>query len=115
MINAPDEISSSDGGKLVHLLVRLSKLVAWAVAVYLVQVIAHLILFAFFNQYTDQCSQYYESPNNVGGWSIAIVAVLLPTIIGWTLRKHLTIVWITLGMIVQSFLFVDAILGLGPC
>lgn len=115
MTNALEKSFPSDGGKLVRLLVRISKMIAWAVAVYLIQVIGHLTLFAFFTQHTDQCSQYYESPNNVGGWSIAGIAVLLPTIIGWRLRKHLTVVWIALGMIVQAYFFVDAILGLGSC
>ena len=40
------------------LVVRFIMVTGWAIAVYLIQVVGHLTLWAFFTQYTDQCSRY---------------------------------------------------------
>lgn len=90
-------------------------MIGWVVLVYLIQVVGHFVLASFFTQHTDPCSQYYESPNNFGGWTIAFVTVLIPTIIGVKLRKHVTLAWVILGTIAQIYLFVHVILVIGGC
>ena len=97
------------------LAIRLTAVFGWVVLVYLIQVIGHLTLASFFTQYTDPCNRFYESPNNVGGWTIAAIAVLIPTAIGVKLRKYVTLTWVILGMAIQIYLFTDVILGIGDC
>lgn len=92
---------------------RLATMAGWAILVYCVQVVGHIVLASFFTESTDPCNLFYESPNNVGGWSIASVTVLIPTTIGVKLRKHVPLTWVLLGMVAQIYLFVRVILLLG--
>lgn len=88
---------------------------SWAAIVLAVQIFGHLFLAVVFTEHTNHCSWYYESPNNPGGWLIVCAFVLPPTYVGLRLRKYLPVAWVLLGALVQTYMFINAILDLDGC
>lgn len=107
----PSQQCSIDMG----LSIRLLAMFIWAIGILMVQVSSHIALGVIFIEHTNPCSFHHESANNIGGWSIASVAVLVPTIVGLFLRRMLTVAWVLVVACAQIYLFVSFLLNWNGC
>lgn len=86
----------------------------WVIVIGVFQLYGMLTIAGFFAQFNDPCNYIYESANNVGGWSIAVSAILVPLLLGLLLRKFLTVPWLTLCVLGQIYFFAYNIVQ-SPC
>ena len=70
-----------------------------------------------FNAAGDVCDEFHESPNNVGGWSIALIAVALTAVVAVILRRTfgLSSALAIAVLMLQSAALTFVILPAGSC
>lgn len=88
-----------------RLFIHVAVMLLWVFIVAVFQLYGMLTIAGVFSQFNDPCNYIYESANNVGGWSIAASAILLPLLLGIFIRKFLTVTWLTLCALGQIWFF----------
>ena len=97
-----------------RLSVHVGVMLLWVLVVGIFQLYGMLAIAGAFSQFNDPCNYIYESANNIGGWSIAMSAVLVPLLVGLFLRKFLTVPWLAICALAQIYFFAYNIVN-SPC
>ncbi len=87
----------------------------WAIVIAVFQAYGTLTIAGVFTEAANKCHPLHESANNIGGWSIAMSATLVPFALGWKFRKYVTTVWIILCAVLQVWFFMHNFLNWSEC
>jgi hypothetical protein len=97
-------------------LLRRSPPLGWVVAAVALTIVASYALDVIFRSFGDVCDLGHENPNNVGGWSIAGLAVVGSIALGALLLPQDQRRWLVPAFaIVQILWFVNLLIPRGVC
>jgi len=95
---------------------RIVDLAVWGSVVVVTTLVGLMVIGVAFSAFGDLCDEFFESPNNLGGWSIAAATIAVTATIGWGfLRRYLHWLALVFGLAVQAFIFWLYITPNGSC